>query len=165
MNYTVNDERLGRIDFQESFWTGKREIVINGRPLKKGKKNTIFEYNDGETVKTVNVKGNVFTGTSITMDGVTVEVVKKPKWHEIAFASLIVAFIIVWGNSPTLFSMLPLLGGGVGGAVSAMWACTYLIFTRKDLPLWKNLLIWLGCLLGTVLTCLALSLVIVLIIA
>ena len=165
MNYTVNDERLGRIDYQENFWTGKREIVINGRPLKKGKNNTVFEYSDGETVRTVKVKGNVITGMSITMDGVTAEVIKKPKWYEFALSAIIVAFIMVWGNSPELFAILPLIGGAIGGGVSAMWACAYLVFTRKELPLWKNLLIWLGCLLGTILTCLISSFLLVLIIA
>ncbi len=158
MKNVVNDSALGRIEFEESFWTGKRAITINGKPLIK-KSNKLFEYNDGEAIKTVKVKGNTFTGAGIEVDGVSIEVFRKLKWYEIVLAVVLVVFVMSWGNSYALCSIIPAVGGGLGGVISALGACTYLLLTKKEMPVWKRLLIWAGCFVGTFLTCVLLAFV------
>lgn len=164
MKNVVNDSALGRIEFEESFWTGKRAITINGKPLTK-KSNKLFEYNDGEVVKTVKVKGNTFTGAEIEIDGVSIEVFRKIKWYEIVLASVLVVFVMFWGNSYELCSIVPAVGGGLGGGISALGACTYLLLTKKEMPVWQGLLIWAGCFAGTFLTCVMLAFVLLIVLA
>lgn len=152
MKYTVENSELGRIEYDENFWTGKKLIVIDGKPLLKQGKN-LYQYNDGENVKTVNLMGSFFSGVKVSCEGVTVEVLRPLKWYEIALSVSIFALIMVWGNNPYLCSIIPVVGGALGGVVSAVGVCLYLVFVRKEKPLWQKLVYWAGCLVGTFLVC------------
>ena len=58
MKTTVNSVTLGTITYEESLWSGKKELFVNDEPLEKINK-TQFRTQDG---KTVTVKGNIVFG-------------------------------------------------------------------------------------------------------
>lgn len=39
MKIKVTNDKIGSIEYRESFWTGKKEITINGKKLTKVGKN------------------------------------------------------------------------------------------------------------------------------
>ena len=46
MKTAVNDEQYGEILYEESFWTGSKQLTVNGEKLEKLSKNT-FSLHDG----------------------------------------------------------------------------------------------------------------------
>ena len=81
---------------------------------------------------------------------------KWKTWYEIACSISIFALILVWGNSEYLYSILPVVGGAVGGAMGfmnllAMKSC-------KSVP--AKLAVWVAMLLATLFLCFAVALVI-----
>lgn len=46
MKQVVQNEKLGEIVYEESFWTGKKTVSVNGSQLEKISKNT-FKTPDG----------------------------------------------------------------------------------------------------------------------
>ncbi len=147
----------GKVVYEESFWTGKKQIYIQGQALTKTGKNA-FEYNTEDGVKTVLVIGGAMQGAKLSIDGQAITLFQAPKWYEIALSALILAAVIVWSNSLALCSIFPIVGGALGGAVAGvmMFACIMLMRSCKSIPL--KLAIWLGMLVGTFLICFLLAL-------
>lgn len=150
----------GSITYEESFWIGKKQVSINGVLLQKRDKKS-FIYNDGETTKTVVVMGGFVGGVKLSISGEVIPVVPAPKWYEILCSIVIVMLILVWGNSVVLCSILPIVGGALGGAVSGAMAVLNLVAMRSMKEWWQKLLLWVGMLFGTVLICYVLALVII----
>jgi hypothetical protein len=75
------------------------------------------------------------------------------KWYEIALSASIFALIMVWGNVKALSAILPVVGGAIGGGISgaAIVICMLAMKSTKNLAL--KLLIWLGCLVATLVVC------------
>jgi len=111
MKATVNSNGK-TIVYEESFWTGKKTIIINGTECTKVNK-TVYKYNDTE----VKLIGNFLTGAKLDMNGEVVVLIDKPSALEIILSSLILLFFLVWGNSVTLVKIIPLAGGAIGGAI------------------------------------------------
>ena len=42
------------------------------------------------------------------------------KWYEYILALIIPIFVLTWGNSVYLCSIFPIVGGAIGGAISAL---------------------------------------------
>ena len=61
MRVVVNHETYGEIVYEESFWTGKKEISVGGISLFKVRKNC-YAYQCGEQTVTVDVKGSAYFG-------------------------------------------------------------------------------------------------------
>ncbi len=105
----------GEIIYNESFWTGKKEILINGKKLKKIDK-TVFEYIDEERqISQVYLTGNFLSGAEITLDSQTIRITEPTKWYEYILTALIFIVVIIWGNSSVLCSIIPIVGGAIGG--------------------------------------------------
>ena len=97
--------------YDENFWTGKKRMYINGKEMKKiGKKE--FSLSEGETTYVVHVKGSFFSGVTLYVNSNPIELVKN-KWYD-----WILIFI------PFLSLAVGVFGGAIGGALSALIACT-----------------------------------------
>ena len=68
MNVTINHAEFGDIVYEESFWTGKKSVSINGTPLEKISKKQ-FRLQDGGTVT---VSGNFLQGACLNLNGETI---------------------------------------------------------------------------------------------
>lgn len=141
MKEIIQHPTYGEIVYEESFWTGKRSLIIGGAPAEKRTK-TEYVFGDDKTL--VFIKGNYLYGISLVIKGETIEITPKPRWYEIAVAAIPVVLAIVWGNSPVLCAILPMLGGALGGGLSALFGLTALMQMKKQPKLLNKLLIGLG---------------------
>ena len=148
MKEIINHPTYGQILYDESIWTGKRKITVNGisaTPISKKE----FLINGKRAV----IKGSYYTGIKMYIDSDIIELSPTPKWYELVLALIPIMFSITWGNSVTLCSIFPVLGGGIGGVLSALCSLTYLLFMIKEKNPLKKILIGLA---GVVVTILAL---------
>lgn len=67
MKVIVTNEKYGEFVYEESVWTGKKELFLNGEKLEKNSKNVFFMSN-GDAVY---LKGNSLSGVHITINGET----------------------------------------------------------------------------------------------
>ena len=152
MTFTVNHTTYGLVEYTENFWTGKKDIVINGGKLVHVKKN-IFVYQNGETKIDVEVRGNFMSGAKLIIGEETIMVGQKPAWYETVCSIAIFIVILTWGNSVYLCSIFPVIGGGIGGAVSGFMAILNLQAMKSAKSIVAKLCIWLGMLIATIVIC------------
>ena len=152
MLVTVHHIGYGQIIYEESFWTGKRVLTINGNLLLKQKKNLYIMYDESETV-TCRLKGNFLTGVTLYIGEDTIELIPPSRWYEIACSVSIMAFILTWGNSPALCRIIPVVGGAVGGAIGGLAMSLNLVLMKRVPKIRFKLLIWLGMFLATFFAC------------
>ena len=164
MTFTVNHATYGQIEYTENFWTGKKDIVINGVKLVHVKKNK-FVYQNGETKIDVTVQGNFMSGAKLVIGAETVEVGPKPTWYETACSIAIFFVILVWGNSVYLCSIFPVIGGAIGGAVSGLMAILNLQAMKSAKSIVAKLCIWIGMMIATIVICFLLAVLYVLLLA
>ena len=152
MRSIMQHETLGPIVYEENFWTGKKNILINNTPLIKQKKK-LYLYSDGTTSKTVHVMGNFVTGTKLVIDGETIEITPRAKWYEIACSIFIFALNMIWGNSVALCSIFPIVGGAIGGGISGIIAMGNLLAMKSVKSVALKLVIWLAMLAAMLFIC------------
>ena len=155
MQAIVNHPTLGKVVYEEGFWSGKRTISINGVQLTSQSKKIFHYVEDGER-KTVTVEGNYLHGMRLCIGDEEIEVVSAPKPLEIVCSVLIVMAILILGNATRFF-----VGGALGGAISGAMAITNLFLMKKGKTTGIKLLIWVGMLAATLLICFLLALIIV----
>ena len=126
----------GEIVYDESFWTGKKTITVNGvRAVRVSKKEYLIDGKESTLV------GNFFTGITLYLDGETIRISPKTKWYELLLAILPFFFLITWGNSQTLCAIFPVVGGAIGGGLGAFCAVVSLSFMKKQSsPIFKVLI-------------------------
>lgn len=113
--------------YYENFWTGRKEIFVDGVPLIKiSKKEFIFD-SDNHTMATV--KGNYALGVKITFTDGTIIPIAINKWYDnilvfISFAYIIFSVIFCPG----------VLTGGLSGFMAAcvMIANAYILRTKMN---------------------------------
>ena len=115
MKQVINHPVHGEIIYKESFWTGKKTITVGGVEARRVSKKD-YKLDD----KMIFLKGSFLTGSSIYMDGEMIQLCPKAKWYEIVLAIIPFLFLLIWGNSVVLCSILPVIGGGIGGALGAI---------------------------------------------
>lgn len=157
MKRIIEHPELGEIVYEENFWTGRKQISINGEQLLK-KSRLSFETADG---KAVTLKGNMFAGTKAEIDGQIIEIVPATKWYEYILAFIPLLFVLIWGNVPSLVVILPIVGGAIGGFVSALFAMLTIYLIKKTDKIGVKLLIALANFAVTILVCFLLALAIV----
>jgi hypothetical protein len=115
MKIIVTNEKYGEFVYEESFWTGKKELFLNGEKLEKSSKN-VFLMNNGEVVY---LKGNYLTGVKLTINSETFSLMSTLKWYDILLSLLPFLLIIIWGNSHSLNDIVLIVGGAgaIGGAI------------------------------------------------
>ena len=136
MKYSIQHDTLGLVTYEESFWTGKSQLWVNGELLQKADKKTFVMTRDSK-ITYIHLTGNIIFGVTMSIDSEKIEIVPKAKWYELALVSLIFILTIVWGNSVQLCSIIPIVGGAIGGAISAIVAITTLISMKRSKPIMK----------------------------
>ena len=152
MKASTHHVGYGEIEYNENFWTGKRELTVGGQKLTKKKKN-VYTLNSADGDLDCRVKGSFLTGASLYIDQDVIQLSAPCKWYEICCSALICVFVLTWGNSPSLCKIFPIVGGAIGGGISGMTACMNLFLMRETKKVSFKLLIWLGMFLGTIAVC------------
>ena len=150
----------GEIVYNESFWTGKKALTINGvdaQPVSKKE----FTAEGRRLV----ITGSSLMGLKLQIDNDIVEISSKPKWYEIALAFLPLIFLLTWGNSAALCSVFPVVGGAIGGALGGIGSITSLLLMKKAKSLLTKTLIGIGAFAVTVLIAFVLALLMIPLIA
>ncbi len=123
----MTDEVFGKIEYEESL-TGRKTLIIDGVPLTQADKKT-FRKPDGTTFI---LKGSYMSGVTLASGGREVCVSMKTKWYEYILAFLPFVIVCVWGNNTTLVKFIPMVGGLIGGVVSALVSVYALLAMKKS---------------------------------
>ena len=75
------------------------------------------------------------------------------KWYEIVLSVLPFALILICGNSAALVSIVPVVGGALGGLISGIIAVLNLLIVKGVKPIWLKILISIGMLAAAFLLC------------
>lgn len=145
MKQIIQHEKLGEIVYQESFWTGKKTIEMNGNTLEKISKTT-YKTANGDHVE---LKGNFFKGATLVIGEDSVRVTPPIKWYEIVLSILPFILIMVWGNSVALCKLVPVIGGAIGGGISALLCCANIIIIKRIDKIWLKIIISIAMLAAT----------------
>ena len=133
MKTVLQHEKYGVITYEEGFWTGKKNISINGVALNKVRKN-VYQTSNGETVY---LSGDYLRGAKMSIGEDTVALTPAIKWYEILLGVLPVVLVLIWGNSEALVSIFPVVGGAIGAFVSALFGVVNICVIKglKSVPL------------------------------
>ena len=91
----------------------------------------------------------------------TIVIRESAKWYEYALSAFIFIFILVWGNVVALCELLPLVGGAIGGAISAFFGMMNLFTMRLVSKPYFKILIFLAYFAATVIVCWGIGLAII----
>lgn len=152
MRASVNHVGYGQIEYDENFWTGKRELTVGGEKLLKKKKN-VYTLNSENGELDCRIKGSFLTGATLYIDQDVIQLSEPCKWYEIFCSVLIFAFVLTWGSIPQLCMIIPIVGGAIGGAISGLGAFINLFWMRRIKQVGLKLLVWLGIFFGTIMLC------------
>lgn len=158
MNKTVMHPVYGAVTFEENIWTGKKTIAINGTMLPQRQKNLYFLANGEESIPVI-LKGNALTGASVVIGGEELVLYSKPSVLDWILGVLPFVLVLVWGNSPALCAIVPVVGGAIGGAIGGL-AMVLCMTQLREKTLGKKLLIGLLSLAATFAVCAAIGYVI-----
>lgn len=109
--YSEYEEK--KVCYEESFWTGKKNITIEGMEVKLLSKKKLL-LNDKE----YNIKGNFITGLALISRDEKITILENPKWYE-----WIICFLPIY---------LAILGGAIGGLVGGGAAAINMYFVRSN---------------------------------
>ena len=146
MRVVLQEQDIGEIIYEESYWTGKKTITVNGWVYQKAPKSkTTYVCYNGENAYYITVSGTFLSGVSITFDnGKKVQVTKKAEWYEVLLSAAGIVFILIWGNVPSSVEIFPVIGGALGGAISAAIGCFSIMVMRERKAVWQKLLVGIG---------------------
>ena len=157
MKETLQHPVYGEIVYNESAWSGKKTLTVNGVPAQKVSKK-VFLIDGKQAV----IKGNELTGVSLLMEGETIEVSPKAKWYEFVLAILPFVFLLVWGNNVALCSIFPVVGGAIGGALGGLGLVLSLLFMKKSKSLVSKLAIGIATFIITIVVAYILAIALIL---
>ena len=148
MKTVINHEKYGEIVYIESEWTGKKTLKINGVELQKQNKNT-FYYKGG----TIVLVGSFVKGITMEIENERIQLTKPCKWYEFLFAIVPFVFVMIWGSSVELTAIIPVVGGAIGGGISALIGYLGLSISSKMEKWYFKVLVGLGALVVSFLVC------------
>lgn len=157
MKETIQHEKYGEILYDENFWTGRKELSINGVQLKRISRKE-FQMDNGTKAT---VKGSFLFGAKLAVENDTIQLTPTIKWYEITLCILPFLLVMIWGNVPALCEIIPVVGGAIGGFISALLSFVGLFFMRSVKPIWAKLLIALATLAVTFGICCGIGIAIV----
>ena len=155
MKKTIKVESIGEFTYDEGFWTGKKELSLDGKALEKTSKTT-YKLADG---KIVEVQGNFLMGANLKVDNQSYEIFPMLKWYEYILTCLPLILICVWGNLIYLCKIVPIVGGAIGGLISGLMSCLNLFVIKMAKPFWLKILIGIGVAGVTFLLCYLVALI------
>ena len=150
MKSIINHEVYGVIEYEESFWTGKRVIKVNGQPLKKIDKKT-FVLEGGEKPVYFSIRGSFFAGVKAYINGHAINLTPPTKWYEY------IATVIIFA--------IGVLFGAIGGAIGALLGLSQLLVVKSVKNVWLKLLIGAAFVVAAAGICFGVSLVVALLLA
>ncbi len=156
MEKRFTDSTLGEIIYTESVFSGRKKIFVNGKELKKQSKN-VYVTESGEQVT---IKGSFYQGVELVIGVNKYQVSERLKWYEYLTIILPLVFNLIWGNSVTLCKIIPMIGGALGGLVSALVGALGLVLISKCTKVWQRILVVIGTFVVSVLICYLLALAI-----
>lgn len=157
MNKIIMHETYGKIEYNESFWTGKKELSVNDVPLQKVSKK-VFSMSDGTQIA---IEGNFLGGLTLNIGNERLQLTDKIKWYEIVLSIIPFILIMVWSNVPYLFNIFPVVGGAIGGAISAVFVVGNLFIIKNVKNIWLKIVISIAMLAATFLVCWLIALAII----
>ena len=156
MRETVIHPTYGEIVYEEGFWSGKKSITVNGtRALSTSKKTFIL---NGQTMV---ISGNFYTGINLIINGESIVLSPKPKWYEVVLSVIPVLFLLTWGNVPELCAIFPVVGGGIGGAIGAVFSLSSLSLMKKAQSPLRKVIIGVGMIAVTLLVAFLLAIMLI----
>ena len=118
--------------------------MINGIKLQSMGKN-LYAYQKDDQQYMVTIKGNLLSGLTLNIGNTVICMSEKPAWYEIALPVLMFVFILIWGNVPYLFNIIPTMGGVIGGIIAAVFAFCSCIFMKRSKNIFLKILIFIAC--------------------
>ena len=157
MKKTIFNINFGEITYVESPWTGDTSLFINGVALTKtGKKSFVTQ-----TGRPAVITGNSLTGVKLDFEGQKILIAQSLHWYEIAIAVAFFVLIIVWGASASLCSIIPLVGGALGGGITgALIMLGIILAATREKPL-ERIAFTVGGGVASFLSCMIIGLIIV----
>ncbi len=137
MKVIVTNEKYGEFVYEESFWTGKKELFLNGEKLEKSSKN-VFLMNNGDAVY---LKGNYLSGVNVTINDETFPLMSALKWYDILLSLLPFILVLIWGNSRGLVNIVPIVGGAIGGLFGGLGTGINLLLSKSIKNIWLKIVI------------------------
>lgn len=153
MKETINHEIYGYITYEESFWTGKCTMQLDGKPMDKIAKKTFFMTKEDGSAVNISVNGSFISGVKLNVNGEEIQIVPAIKWYEIVLSLPIFILILVWGGSVALCNIVPVVGGAIGGAISGALTVVNLIVVKKIKNVWLKILVSIGMMGAAFLIC------------
>ena len=154
----IESEKYGTITYKESNWIGTNEILVNGEKIDKIDKTSYVFSHEGEIVD-IKVSGNFFSGATMQIGDEVYEVSPKTLWYEYALAIFNVVLIIVWGSSVALCSIVPVIGGLIGAAISGAFSLVAMFLMKRSKNPLIKLLIGFACIAVTFVICAILGII------
>lgn len=149
MLVALEHERYGKITYKESFWTGKRELSFGEVQLAREKRN-VFAYECDGQKTVVTVKGNALWGAYLLIGDEKIKLSSAPTWYEILCSIAIILPFLVWGNSKELCSVVPIVGGAIGGGIGGAMAVVNCAVMKSIKDVRLKLAAWVCVLAATV---------------
>ena len=88
MKASTHHVGYGQIEYNENFWTGKRELTVNGEKLTKKKRN-VFTLSSENGDLDCRIKGSFLTGATLYIDQDVIQLSESYKWYEFLCSALI----------------------------------------------------------------------------
>ena len=127
MKIVVNDEKYGTVEYEENFWTGRKQLTVGGVILERKNKK---EYVSEEYHATIT--GTIFTGVFVNLNGTYIKISEKTSTTEYVLGFLPFILVLIWGNVPSLLAILPIVGGAIGGAIGGGVSAANLMFMKTQ---------------------------------
>ena len=149
MQSFVSHPVYGNILYEESAWTGKKSLTVNGISARKEKKN-LFLLPPEMGLPPLHINGSYIGGTKLQIGNEIIQLTPPVKWYEVACSVFMVVFLIVWSTSVTLCSILPIIGGALGGAIFGVMGWLNVLWMKSFKKIWQKLLVFLAVFFLTV---------------
>ena len=156
----IKNEKYGTIAYEESLLTGKKNVYFNGVQAQKTGKNTFVialkQVVDGEVKEETvafTLSGSLLSGVNLVVGCEVITIIPKSKWYEYVFYFLPFALVMVWGNSVELCQIVPIIGGAIGGFISALFSIIAIVFSKRTKNVLFKVLIGLASLVATFIVC------------
>lgn len=152
MKHSFIHHKYGKFVFTESEIFGKKRLYLEGRELTRISRKSFAMIKNG-LVNPIFIEGNWIIGTTLIIDGEKIDVNKSIRWYEVVFYIFPIAFVCIWGNKVLSIIYFPVVGGFIGGAVSALISSIGLILSKKISKWYFKVLIGLTSNIVGVLLC------------